>query len=234
MEPVLSMRSAKALILAIPLVGFALACTSGQGSKSVFWDATGDVRGGDAFMIWETRDLPGLLKIYDAAVVVNVTEITEVKRQDTSLNSITVENPADQAELERHMRNFANMPEQTTYSGEVQTWLQGSGPEKISLVVAGGLTDQEGPDGSISRNQPIFPDGMFLLEPGRTYLLLLSKTETGAYEYGLAFAAFDLTGGVHVLNHPLTRDIEHYEDMSVDDFIAYVKGLADANSVAGN
>ena len=103
----------------------------------------------------------------------------------------------------------------------------------LRLPRAGGLADLEGPDGTISRDQAIFPDGMFLLEPGRTYLLLLDKSESGEYQYGPAFGAFDLTGGVHVLNHPLTRDIEYYEEMSVDDFVAYVKGLADSSKAAG-
>jgi hypothetical protein len=124
------------------------------------------------------------------------------------------------------MRNFLATPEQTTYAAKVKEWIQGSGSVEVLIVGPGGLGDIEGPDGKISRNQPIFPDGMFLLEPGRTYLLLLDKTEGDAYEYGLAFSAFDLTGGVHVLNHPLTRDIESYEDMSVDEFVSYVKGLA--------
>lgn len=217
--------------LLAPLITLALACADdGTASTSVFWDGEGDVRGGEAFQNWETRDLPGLLKIHDAAVVVDVTDITEVERQDTGDVPVTAENPADQAELDRHMRNFLATPEQTTYAAKVKEWIQGSGSDEVSIIGGGGLADVEGPDGTISRDQPIFPDGMFLLEPGRTYLLLLHKTEAGAYEYGLAFSAFDLTGGVHVLNHPLTRDIEYYEEMSVDDFVSYVRGLAAAKS----
>jgi hypothetical protein len=222
-------------MVAVVVMTLALvACSRDTESRSLFWDTTDDVRGGDAFMTYETRDLPGLLKIFDAAFVVKVSGIQEVKREGPWTSPVFAEDAADQATLDWHMRISANLPVQTTYSGEVLAWLQGSGPEKISLVIAGGLADIEQPDGTVSRNQPIFPDGMFLLEPGRTYLLLADRTDSGAYEYGRVREAFDLTGGVHVLNHPLTRDIEHYEDMSVDDFIAYVKGLADANSVAGN
>jgi hypothetical protein len=177
-------------------------------------------------MNWTTRDMPGLLKLHDAAAVVHVSGVVDVKREDFRGTSITAEDPEDEPELARHLRNSANTPLQTTYSGEVREWLQASGPEKISLVAPGGLADLEAPDGSISKDQAIFPDGMFLLEPGRSYLLLLDETEDGAYAYGMAFAAFDLTAGVHVLNHPLTRDIEYYEAMSVDEFVAYVKSLA--------
>lgn len=197
-------------------------------TRSPFWDTSGDVRGAEVAQNWETRDLPGLLKIYDAAAVVEVTDITEVKRQVAPENPIVAEDPADQAELDRNTRNFLATPERTTYLAKVGEWIQGSGPDEVSIVGGGGLADIEGPDGTVSRNQTIFPDGMFLLEPGRTYLLLLDKTEAGAFEYGPAFSAFDLTGGVHVLNHPLTRDIESYEEMSVDDFVAYVRGLAAA------
>jgi hypothetical protein len=187
----------------------------------LFWDGSGDVRGGDTLAAYQIRDLPGLLKIYDAAVVVHVTGIESVKRDGPLPNKVYPEDPADQARLDAYAAAEADMPSLTTYEGEVQTWLKGSGEAKISIVAPGGLT---------SDGQAIFPDEMFLLEPGRTYLLLLDKNDTGAYEYGPAREAFDLTGGVHVLNHPDTRDLEYFESMSVEDFVSYVKQLATAGA----
>jgi hypothetical protein len=112
----------------------------------------------------------------------------------------------------------------TTYRIRVDRWLKGSGTAEISVSSTGGIT----PDG------PMFVDGDFLLEPGRKYVMALDPTPPRALgdgEYarkGGSRGAFEVTDGyVHVLNHPITQEIqEQYNGMPLDDFVALVNTYA--------
>jgi hypothetical protein len=112
----------------------------------------------------------------------------------------------------------------TTYRIRVDRWLKGSGTAEISVSSTGGIT----PDG------PMFVDGDFLLEPGRKYVMALDPTPPRALgdgEYarkGGSRGAFEVTDGyVHVLNDPITQEIqEQYNGMPLDDFVALVNTYA--------
>lgn len=202
-------------------VGVMLGCNKLSGPESAFWDNASDVRGHDTLTIVEERELPVLVKLADAVVVVEITDVEDVVRTGPWPNPVQVEDASDKADLERDENVFADVPLATTYGAKVAEWVKGSGEATMSVVESGGLTS----DGT-----PIFDDGSFLLEPGRKYLLLLYRNAQGDYQFsGWARWGFDLTDGVKVMNHPDTRDLEYLESESVDEFISYVRSLSEAN-----
>jgi hypothetical protein len=212
------------LLIVLPLVATTVACGSSGQTASPFWDASGDVRGSEAIYS-STSDLSKKIEWADAAVVLEVTGVESIATAGP-IGPVLAEDPADQARVDAIEGFGEDYPRFTTYKASVQRWLKGGGASTISIIGAGGYM--------ASTKQWVFLDGMFLLEPGRTYLLLLQETPSGDWLYGQATGAFDLTGGVHVLNHPITRDLERLEQMSVEDFTTYVTSLVDTAGSASS
>jgi hypothetical protein len=207
-------------ILAL-LVVTAFACQSTEDTpSSVFWDASGDVDGMSLVPYYKTWELADTVTDADYVAVVRMNKVVEVKYLTPFGGSIIVPEDAKDA-YDRFDAGVAATPEATTYEVTVDRWIKGEGDKTIEITGSGGIT---------AKGRPIFNDGTFLLEPGRTYLLTIWKTEAGGLVYGSARASFDLTDGVKVLNHYDTRDLEHFETMSVDEFESYVKQLATATN----
>lgn len=148
-----------------------------------------------------------------------VTGIEDVEFPSADRSNIIYADPADKERDERLDKILDSRPTDTTYSAKVESWIKGSGDSTLLVRAIGGVSTYDG--------SPFFLDGYFLLEPGRSYLLVLHWDEVqGVYQLDTARRGFDITAGVSVLNHPDTRDLEYFEEMSVDDFVAYVRSLA--------
>ena len=110
----------------------------------------------------------------------------------------------------------------TTYSARVDQWVKGSGPGELLVTQFGGITE----------SGPEFVDGFFLLEAGRTYILSLylkdpdlpTQADYVASVNGLV--TFEVTDGfVHVLNHPMTQELqERYGGMPLAEFVQVLEG----------
>jgi hypothetical protein len=209
-------------LFVLPLVAFAVACGSEARAQSQFWDTNADVVGQswDFFNPNVKPSLDELIKQSDVVVTVRIADIHDVELPDTDYSNIIYPDPSIKAYYEQQNKVVDAIPLATTYSGEVDSWIKGSGDSSILVRSSGGISAY---DGTV-----VFFDGYFLLEPGRSYLLFLYwDTDQEIYQLGSARESFDITDGVKVLNHPYTSDLEHLEDMSVDDFVSYVKQLAD-------
>jgi hypothetical protein len=112
----------------------------------------------------------------------------------------------------------------TTYVANVEQWIKGAGGGHIMIawwggVKAGGLR---------------FTDGGFLPQPGRRYLLLLSRKTPdlpGPGEFETTGAAgYEVTDGlVHVVNHSLWQDLQDaYGGMPEADFVQVLNGFINA------
>jgi len=215
----------KILILALMVLSMAACSSSDDVGRSVFWDNDGDVRGADARADITERDFAKLVSMNEAVVVVEITDIQQTERLGRLPVTVTAEDPSDQPMLDRNNAEMADLPTSTTYLAKVQEWIKGTGGDEINISASGGSFS----DGTLD-----FVDGFFLLEPGRRYLLLLSKNQDGVYSCCWSRAGFELTEGVKVLNHPDTRDLEHFEQMSVEEFEAYVAGLVSSGMDSSN
>jgi hypothetical protein len=208
------------------LIGLTVtACSSADGqAQSPFWDGTEDAQGAAVLVGPSTRTTEELLQLAEGIALVRVNSIQSENPQAT-LVSIVAEDTNDQWQIDRAEQIVSDVPSSTTYSATVESWIKGTGQKEILIEAFGGFD---------SKGDSHFADGWFLLEPGRTYLLSLyteSGDGVGNFYYMSARTSFDLTDGVKVLNHPSTRDIEHFEDMSVDDFVSYVRELTTDGAV---
>lgn len=204
------------VLLTLGIASVAVACGSGESTmESAFWDTEDDVRGSPGLGIYVTRELEGILELSDGVAIVRVEAVSDVRVAGPLSEPVSVDKEARE-DFERFAAAAASAPTNSTYTAEVKEWIKGGGEKGIRLHGLGGLAA----DGT-----PHFIDGYFLLEPGRTCLLGLTKDDGGEYHYGSARSAFDLTDGVKVLNNPDTRDLEHYEEMSVDEFVEHISSL---------
>ena len=162
------------------------------------------------------RDFPGdgsLAAFVARSDAVIVGEVVEIVDLFISTSSAPPNWPV--AEIEN--------PPWSTYRVRVDQWLKGSGSAEILVGRFGGIT----PSG------PYFLDGDFLLEPARSYVLILLNKQAvepgpGQYtSYTSGRGGFEVTDGfVHVLNHPLTQDLqEQYGGMPLADFMQLLEGL---------
>ncbi|MEO8458406.1 MAG: helix-turn-helix transcriptional regulator [Chloroflexota bacterium] len=211
--------SAAVVLVAAGFLAWGVASSTGDGpGQSIFWDGTGDVHGvGDVSFTDITLEENAALAPAIATVRIDSLSSVELPSYDDS--NVIYEDPADRARIEQVNKILASLPIHTTYEGKVGSWIKGSGEETLQITGFGGVSTL---DGSMR-----FADGSFLLEPGRTYLLFLYRDSVdGHLFYGSAREAFDLTDGVKVLNSQFTRDLEHFEQMSVDDFVDYVRDVS--------
>lgn len=200
------------------LVLLLVACSDGNSEQpgSLFWDSPHDVPGVEVLPIGGDRDFSDLVWLSDAAVVAEITEIESTELPSPMSDDVIIEDPEYAEVLEQIDAIRTRTPIVTTYSADILNWLSGDGDSRVSVTQTGGV----GPD-----DNKFFLDGSFLLEPGRTYLLLLTWGG-GEYWFRSARTGFDLTDGVKVLNHETTRDLEVFEDMSVDEFVEHVSEIA--------
>jgi hypothetical protein len=184
-----------------------------------------NVRGSDAFVSFTSLTFDQSVQRADAVVTVRVDGIHDTELPTVDRSNYIYQDPPDKVRDEQSNQILDSLPIHTTYSGKVESWIKGSGDSALLVRGIGGVSSFTG--------MSSYPDGYFLLEPGRMYLLLLYVDSVdGHYFYGSAREAFDLTDGVKVLNHPITRDLEHFEDMSVDDFVSYVRQLGKAGEAS--
>jgi hypothetical protein len=114
----------------------------------------------------------------------------------------------------------------STYRAKAEQWVKGAGPSEFLVTELGGVSPVHPELG------PIFFNGDFLLESGRKYVLLLWEKSsespgTGQYLSGAGGRGwFEVTDGlVHVLNHPLTQDLqEEFGGMPLADFVQVLRG----------
>lgn len=168
------------------------------------------IGGGGTAWISIPGGLPGVVGRADAVVLAEITDVVD-----------TIERPMPAppnypvAEVEDHPV--------TIYSASVEQWVKGSGPGSILITQFGGVT----------ASGPRFTDGDFLLQPGRAYVVSLMDKDKledvpgpgGYVKMGLGLGAFEVTDGfVHVLNNPLTKDLqEEFGGMPVADFLDIVR-----------
>lgn len=165
---------------------------------------TKPVRGSSGALVVMSGGLPGVVSRADAIVVSEITEIVDV----------TI--PTRPAPPNFPVAEIEEYPV-TTYSARVDQWVKGVGGDKLLITDVGGVTD----------SGPRFVDGDFLLEPGRRYVLALYEKREGLpgpgqYERaGLGLGAFEVTDGfVHVLNNPLTQDLQaQFGGMPLQEFV---------------
>jgi hypothetical protein len=110
------------------------------------------ITGSEASFTSVRGGLPGVVSRADAIVVAEIVNIVDV-----TVSTMPAEPnwPWPTAELE--------VGRLTTYSGRVEQWLKGSGPDEVLITGFGGITE----------SGANFVDGDFLLDPGRRYVLAL-------------------------------------------------------------
>ena len=210
-------RPIAALLLVATLVIVAACGSDDDPGQSQFWDANKEILGNQ----WDFPG-PGLslaenVEYADAIVTVRVNENANVElpSHDTE---IFYADPADRAREEDYINRLEH-PSGTTYEGTVRSWIKGSGDGTIRINTIGGVNPKNG--------AVFFLDQYFLLEPQRTYLLLLHWDPTRqVYQLGDARNSFDITDGVKVLNHPFSHNLDYLETLSVDEFVARIEELA--------
>ncbi len=174
------------------------ACTGGSGEQPAAGEFI-DSRpiGGSLEGLWNfpgDASLPTLVTYADAVVVLDVLEIVDVTNVPPPFADVS---PDTVGLL------------YTTYRVRVEQWIKGSGKSEFLVTQLGGISPDHPEAG------PIFFDGDFLLEPGRSYALLLRERPPdspgdGQYRpFGAGRGGFEVTDGfVHVLNHSITRNLQ--------------------------
>ncbi len=190
--------------------GEAPAQPSSKAHKSLFWEVPGDVRGASVLRegALHPKTLTQLYGEAEAAVVGTVTGIAG----DTPHEITPV------AGAERLEEYLSMTPQYTTFAVRVDRWIKGVATKnQITVTDYGGF----GPGGD-----PVgYTDGDLLLEPGRTYIMLLWRGGeapfVGQYfRWGEGRGTFDVTKGkVLVLNNPYTSDLEYLEGLTVEELI---------------
>ncbi len=154
--------------------------------------------------------LPGVVSRADAVVVAEITDVVDIigRTQPAPPNF-----PVAQVE---------DYP-LTIYSARVEQWIKGSGADEILIAQFGG----------VSASGPRFTDGDFLLQRGRRYVVALMDKDKlegipGTVDYvkrGLGFGAFEVTDGyVHVLNNPLTQELQgEFGGMPLREFVGILR-----------
>jgi hypothetical protein len=206
----------------LPTLLFMVACgatNTDSGAPSQFWDGTDDVHGADALVSFTGLSFEESASAAKAIVVIHIDGIHDVELLKGDDTNIIYESAADKARAQEDNEKLGSLPIHTTYSGTVKSWIKGNGESNLLVRGLGGVSSLDG--------ATHYPDAHFLLEPGRTYLLFLYVDSVdGKYFYGSAREGFDLTHGVKVMNSPYTRDLEHLEGLSIDDFVSYVRQVA--------
>jgi hypothetical protein len=197
----------------------AAACGSGGAAPSVFWDTDKNVAGKEFFGYVNPLSLSEMVGYADAIVTVRVTDAASVEFPQVDRSNAFYRSDSERAQAEHSNEILDSIPLSTTYEADVDSWIKGAGDSQLQIRSAGGISAYDG--------SPQFFDGFFLLEPGRSYLLILNWDEAQrSWQLGPAREGFDITHGVKVMNHSTTADLEYLEKMSVDELVAEIASLA--------
>ena len=178
-------------LLVLPVLVLAVACGSETYAQSQFWDSKVEVRGNpwDFFDPSQRPSLAEFVQESDIIVTVRIGAIHDVEMPSSDHSNIIYADPDQKARSEQSDKILDGIPISTTYSGQVDTWIKGSGDSSLLVRTIGGVSAYDG--------SAFFLDGFFLLEPGRSYLLILHwDPGLGVYDLGLARSSFDITDGV--------------------------------------
>ncbi len=219
------------------LLGLGLACGGGtkgpqnqpDGSgdlrESPFWDALEGYKGGApaTYPVWR---MPSFDEMYDeAALVVVGRPVAIVGREnqeppDLRREDVVGPSEAEEEEFWQRFQQFqgavSQAPDSTGFRVDVQRWLKGSSPPTITVKQGGGW---------LADGTPYVVDGDFLLEIGRTYLMVLRPLSDPAV-YARVWdsrGGFDVTRGtIRVYKSVLTQDLKYLEGLTVDEFLVVV------------
>ena len=185
----------------------------GDGTQpSRIWQSSGDIRSqAEGVPRPFGNTLAEQTEMAAAIVEVKIEGVAEVRYLPQAPESETTFYDEESRERFRLINTLsAETISRALYSATVETWVKGDGPAQIKVW---------------GYDLSFFPDGATPLEVGRRYILFLDTNppHDGTYAAGLSRKIFDITTGkVLVMNHPLTRDLEQYEGMTPEAFLATV------------